>query len=277
MKRIQHHFFLFCLIFLVGFVLTCSKDSTDPQETPPALPPLSSFIMDFESFPTGGGEVLGKGNAGILQTKENWGWAATNVLVWNTVLFVNLAVPVAAFGAALQHDPYKEDDGSWSWAYGFNALNTPHTAKLNLSLNNNLANWKMYISKEGEFSEFLWYEGQGDLGYSHGTWTLYKDPTLPVAYLGMEWNRNPQDETGDIRYTLINDDDPNKGSYIHFGTMDETRYDAYYTVYHKVPDNYTYIEWERVTKAGRVADLIHYENEEWHCWDETLFDVECPN
>jgi len=272
-----HRYFLVCgLVLLTGFVLTCSKDSTDPQETPPALPPLNSLIMDFESFPINGGGALGKSGAGLLQTKANWGWAATNVLVWNTVLFVNLAVPVAAFFASFQHDPFKEDDGSWSWSYGFTAQNTQHTAKLNCSLYDNLAHWKMYITKDGEFNEFLWYEGEGDLGYSHGTWTLYKDPLLPVPYIGIVWNRNPQDETGDIRYTVINDEDPNYGSYIHYGTMTGERFNAYYTIYHNNINNETNIEWDRMTKAGRVADLNHFEDEEWHCWNELLFDTECP-
>ena len=275
MKRFHHTFLAFGLALLVGFGLTCSKDTTEPLETPPALLPASSFIMDFGSFP-GGGEALAKSGKVLLQTKANWGWAATNVLVWNTVLFVNLAVPVAAFYASFQHEPYKENDGSWSWAYGFTAQNTQYTAKLNLSLDNNLAHWKMYITKEGEFNGFLWYEGEGDLGYSHGTWTLYKNPASPVPYIGMEWNRNPQDETGDIRYTNINDEDPNKGSYIHYGTMAGSRYDTYYTIYHKTLDNYTYIEWDLTTKVGRVSDLNHFETEEWYCWDEMLYDTECP-
>jgi len=276
MKRFHFYFLVFALVLLVGFVLTCSKDSTEPQETPPALPPTNSFIMDFGSFPLNDGEPLAKTGNVLLQTRANWSWAALNVLVWNTVLFVNLAVPVAAFYASFQHDPYKEDDGSWSWSYGFTAQNNQYTAKLNCALYDNLAHWKMYISMDGEFNEFLWYQGEGDLGYSHGTWTLYRDPADPVAYIGMEWNRNPQDGTGDIRYTNIKDEDPNKDSYIKYGTMTDSLYNAYYTIYHKNLDNYTLIEWNRDSKAGRVSDKIHFQDDVWHCWDEMLYDTECP-
>jgi hypothetical protein len=276
MTRQKNYVFIFSLVMAIIFAVTCSKDSTEPQETPPALPPTNSFIMDFNSFPVGGGMALGKSGNVILQTRENWGWAASNILVWNTVLFVNLAVPVAAFYASFQHDPVKESDGSWSWSYAFNAQSSQYTAKLNCSLNNNLVYWKMYISKEGEFTQFLWYEGQGDLGYSHGTWTLYKNPAVPVPYIGIEWNRNPQDETGDIQYTNIMEEDPNMDSYIHYGTMTGSRYDAYYTIYQNNIVNHVYIEWEKLTKIGRVMDLNHFQDEGWHCWDELLFDSECP-
>ena len=276
MKQYHRYFLVFGLVLLTSIVLTCSKDSTDPQEPLPDLPPLSSFVMDFNSFPTSGGEGLAKSGSTLMQTKDNWGFAVVNVLVWNTVIFVNLAVPVAAFGAAVQNDPYKEEDGSWSWSYGFNAQNSPYTAKLNLSLHDNLAHWKMYIHSAGETEGFLWYHGEGDLGYSHGTWTVNKNPASPVPYIGIEWNKDPQTNTGNIRYTNIEENSPDKGSYIEYGDLLGSRYNGYYTVYTATNDNFTYIEWEKTTKEGRVSDLNHFQNEDWHCWDATLNDVECP-
>jgi len=46
-------------------------------------------------------------------TNDNWTWAATNVTIWNIVISVNLAIPVAAFKEALKHPGEYQDDGSW--------------------------------------------------------------------------------------------------------------------------------------------------------------------
>jgi hypothetical protein len=197
-------------------------------------------------------------------------------MIWNTVLFVNLAIPVAAFQASFQHQPVKLDDGSWAWNYGFMAQGVQHYASLRFSLNNNLAHWQMYISKEGEYTDFLWFEGEGDLGYSHGVWTVNSNPATPVPYLEIEWNRDPQANTGEIKYTNIYQEDLNNGSYIHYGTMSGEYYDSFYTIFHKNIMNSTEIEWNSQTKIGRVYDLNHFEDEYWHCWDELLEDIECP-
>ena len=264
---------VFLAVLLFAVLFSCSKDSTEPQETPPSLPPASVFLMDFESFPL---SDQGDAPAGIAQQHQNWGWAATNVLVWNTVLFVNLAIPVAAFQASFQQQPVKLDDGSWMWSYSFPALGIQHTAKLKLSLENNLSHWKMYISRDGQYADFLWFEGEGDLGYSHGIWTVYSNPSTPAAYLEIEWSRNPQDSTCSMKYTNILQEDPNYGSYIRYGILSGDHYDAYYTIYHQNVMNSTEIEWNRKTRAGRVYDVQHFEDEDWHCWDEQLEDTECP-
>jgi hypothetical protein len=274
MKNFQKLPFFILAVLMIGVILSCSKDSTEPQETPPTLPPASVFMMEFESFPLLDGKIIPDDPS---QIRENWGWAAANVLVWNTVLFVNLAIPVAAFQAAFQQQPVKLDDGSWMWSYGFVSQGLQHSAALHLSLNNNLAHWQMYISKQNVYTNFLWFEGEGDLGYSHGIWTVNMNPNSPVPYLEIEWNRNPQDNTGDIKYTNVFQEDPNSGSYIHSGTMSENRYDAFYSIFHKNLMNTTNIQWDRTTKIGRVYDLLHFQDEDWHCWDEVLEDTDCPS
>ena len=135
MKNFQKLPLFLLVVLMIGVIISCSKDSTQPQETPPTLPPASVFMMEFESFPLVDGGIIPDDPT---QVRENWGWAAANVLVWNTVLFVNLAIPVAAFQAAFQQQPVKLDDGSWMWSYGFLAQGVQHTASLHLSLNNNL-------------------------------------------------------------------------------------------------------------------------------------------
>ncbi|KPL16217.1 MAG: hypothetical protein AMJ92_13060, partial [candidate division Zixibacteria bacterium SM23_81] len=122
----------------------------------------------------------------------------------------------------------------------------------------------------------LWYYGDADLFLTEGTWILNKDPEEPEPFVGIEWHRKVQDTTADIKYTNIVPDGPENGGYIFYGITNDTPYDAFYDIYNKGYDNLTNIEWNRATKDGQVKDPHHFEDEEWHCWDGDLEDIECP-
>lgn len=263
-------------VLLIVF-LSCSKDSTQVNQVPPALPPESSFLIDFSDFSdTGGSSLLKPGDMSLL-THENWGWAATNVLVWNTVLFVNLAVPVAAFKASFQHEPVQQPDGSWLWSYSFPVGSTTFSAELYGALTSEGTQWDMYISKSNGFNKFLWYTGGADLAYSQGSWTIFNHPDEPVAFLSIEWHRNLQDSTADIKYTHLASGEQQAGSYIYYGLTNNFPYNAFYDIFHQANNNHVNIEWNHQTKEGRIKDPQHFQNSLWHCWNETLDDCECPN
>jgi len=261
-------------------VISCSKSSSGPKEEPPAIPPASSFIMDFSDFTgpdtTGMMPESGIPNEFIL-TYQNWGWAYTNVVVWNTVLTVTLVVPVAAFLESFKHEPSQQSNGKWLWSYSFTALNSSYTAKLYGSVSNDGTEWEMYITKEGVYEDFLWYEGGADLPRTHGIWTVYANPDNATPFLSIEWNRDVNVGTADITYTNITPSVQNNGDYISYGLVGDATYDTFYQIYQKGEDHLVEIEWNRQIMYGRIKDLIHFEDEEWHCWDEHLEDIDCPN
>jgi hypothetical protein len=272
--------FLLAIGLLLAFVINCSKSSSGPKEEPPAIPPASSFIMDFSDFAgpdtTDQMPKSGVQNEYIL-TYQNWGWAYTNVVVWSTVLTVTLAVPVAAFLESFKHEPSQQSDGRWLWSYNFMVLNSTYTAKFYGSVSNDGTEWEMYISKAGVYEDFLWYEGGADLPRTHGTWTVYANPDNSTPFLSIEWNRDTNAGTADITYTNIVAGDQGKDDYISYGLVGNAVYDAFYNVYQKGNDHLLNIEWNRQLKYGRVKDLQHFKDEEWHCWNENLEDTECPN
>jgi len=49
----------------------------------------------------------------------------------------------------------------------------------------------------------------------------------------IEWHRNLEDLTYDIKYTNILEDSDNKGGYIFNGVTNDATYDAFYNLYHK--------------------------------------------
>jgi len=260
--------------------LSCNDESsTEPEASDaPEVPPQATFLMDFSDFASSGMAPLIPGAATPAESmiKVNWGFAAGNVVLWNTLITVGLAVPVATFVESFNHEPELQEDGSWRWAYDVSVGSQVYSAALYGRLGMTGTTWQMYVSKEGDFQDFLWYTGEADLLLTHGSWRLYKSPEEPHELLDITWNLGQVSGTGDIKYTNIEPDGPENGGYIFYGITMEDPYNAFYDIYNIGDDNHTDIEWHRTNKDGRVRDFNHFNDDEWHCWDSDLEDTDCP-
>ncbi|KPK28948.1 MAG: hypothetical protein AMJ61_00140 [Desulfobacterales bacterium SG8_35_2] len=278
MKFVNNRLFLVMLSFLLmnGIILNCSNNSTEPEQNAPEIPPQSTFLMDFSAFPDNA-SPLPRLNIpfGNTQSHENWGWSVFNVLVWNTALTVTLAIPVAAFVHSFNDEP-EFRDGSWVWAYTFSVGGIQHSAELRATTVSEGVNWEMFISKQGVYQNFLWFNGFSNLPLTEGTWTLNKNPNEPVPFMGIEWHRNAQQNTADIKYTNIVQGGAENGGYIFYGSTAGGPYDRFYDIFNKGLDNHTDIEWDHTSKEGRVMDQHHFQDSEWHCWNNLLEDITCP-
>lgn len=271
------------LAVFAAYMLTltgCGSDEVAAtQADPPDLLPTTTFVMDLDDF-TGGGALayVPQGGAQTLLagTTQNWSYAGLNVLVWNTILTVGLAVPVASFVAAVGQTPVKHTNNDWVWSYNFHVNQVLHLAELHGRVEGDEVVWGMYISKQDAYEDFLWYSGVSKMDGTEGSWTIYKDPDDPSPLIRIDWHRNPDEGTWDIRYTNIIPEDAENGGYIFHGVANDLTYDAFYDIYNKGLDNHTNIEWHRTTKAGRVLDENHFGDTDWHCWDGQLNDTQCP-
>ncbi len=245
----------------------------------PTIPPASTFVMSFGDFAGSPAAKTLPSETQMAQagtSHENWDWAAGNVGAWNTLITVTLAVPVSAFLESFNHQPTQQPDGSWVWSYSVDVAGVTHTARLKALAVGGDINWDMFISKQGFYTDFHWFSGVSNLVSTAGTWTLNLNPSNPTPAVGIEWHRNPADQTGDIKYTNIVPDGPENGGYIAYGTTTSTPYDAFYDIYNKGRDNLTEIEWARPAGQGRVSDPYHFGDSDWHCWDASHADVTCP-
>lgn len=261
------------LTIILLLPLSCKK-SEETTETKPApeLPPQSSFVMDFNDF-TNVDTTATKNT----MTYHNWGWAALNVGVWNSILTIGLVVPVAAFYESFNHEGvYDPETSSWVWSYNFNAAGSVYLAQLHASLVTEGIQWQMYISKNNGFSDFLWYEGISNLVNTEGNWHLYESPESPAEILLIEWHRDIPNNAADIKYTNVKPEAPDNGGYIFYSIDAAEPYNANYDIYNATNDNLTEIEWNKTTKNGRVKDAVHFGNTDWNCWDENLMDNTCP-
>lgn len=268
-------------------------DSDYPDEAP-KLPP--SFGLDTDVFsslpdtlpssePIAQGAILasislpGKdtiSSQAAWGDQSHWNHASGNVLVWSAIIVTGLAIPVAAFVAAFDNTPYREDANTWIWSYDVNIAGKKHTAELHGSYIADGVEWEMYISKEGEFEKFKWYYGESDMAGTEGFWLIKENPSTPNDLLRIDWERDPVEGTNEIKYENIKPGAPEKGGYIVTSVTNDTPYDSYWDIYNKGKDNHTYIEWNRTTEEGRVKDAIRFGGNEWHCWDANHQNIDCP-
>jgi len=253
--------------------------NTPPAGEAPEIPPVSTFVIDFGDFSGGG---TGKSRDGSFDPTtaqaipgSHWGFAALNVAVWNTIITVTLAIPVAAFVESFNHEPVQQADGSWMWSYEVTVAGVVYTAVLTARTSGPNVAWEMLLSKEGEYADFEWFTGLSNLVGTEGTWQLNLNPNDPTPLVGIEWHRSLTDETADIQYTNIVPDGPENGGYIFYAIVDGA-FDAAYDIFNKGADNLTSIEWNRTTRDGRVMDEANFGDADWHCWDGNLQNADCP-
>lgn len=258
------------LILVSSFFFTCSDDAdvVDPGIAP-EIPPVTTFLMDFD--------VLNASPDGRTLPSANWGRSAATILIWNVIITGTLAVPVASFAESFKHTPtFDTSLPGWVWEYDYDIGSASYHAKLQAQATLNSVDWNMFITRDGVYEDFNWYSGSSALNGLSGTWNLNANPNDPTEFLLIEWNRSLSGETADIKYTVITPGANTNGSFIFFEKNDAAEFDRQYDIFAKPENNTTEIEWDSVNKDGRIKDPIHYNDSEYHCWDETLEDIDCP-
>lgn len=265
--------------------VSCNKSDGDdqlPNSTALELPPFESLAIDFGGF-------IDNSSSGKHASTEiagtNWLYPRIVIGVWNTALFTNLAVPVASFAGAFDHDASFIGDNTWQWQYTVEGFGGEYTSRLTGELATDEVVWKMYVTKSGigEFEEFLWFSGVSDLDGQAGAWTLYQSAEHPNRMIDIEWSRE-NDEIGNVKYIWVRElneageADLFKNSYLEFG-LEEGDLDAFYDlhVYDYQMESFVdvNIKWNSTDNNGRVMAPSYFEDELWHCWNGNGENVDC--
>ena len=271
LEKILTHWFI--AVMLLALTACNQNETNDEQRSAPQIPP--DFTMSVtKDFPSN----TGSAQAGTVTalTTNHYSYAAFNVLFWNSVLVVNLAVPVAAFLESFHHFPTLRSNDTWVWTYAVRLGGVIYTAELHAQVYEDFVHWNMYVTKPGEYLDFNWFSGLSARDGSNGNWTLRKDPTNPTEYLDIEWTYDKANQTGTAQYTVVLEGDPQNGSYIYYGSTEAATYDAFYDVYNAGNGHLLEIEWNRTSRAGRVRNPDYFPDAEWRYWDENLQDIPAP-
>jgi len=268
---------LLILVF-VPFFQSCER-----KGNPPVLPPYETMLIDFTNFNTGTKSFQQPDlpKSSTAAPNFNWSVAATIAGVWNTLIAVNLAIPVAAFKEALTKKPSYLDNKKWQWKYSVNVLSATYTARLTGQISSTGVKWEMYISREGAggFAEFLWFEGTSASDGKSGQWIFYQSREEQVPVLRIDWQIK-NNEVASIKYTYIKTGSPMKDSYIEYG-LTTGDLNAFYNVHYyestsmmKFVD--VEIQWSTTGHHGKIKAPDFFGDNLWHCWDSNYNDTVCP-
>ena len=277
----QNRLMVVFLSAMITIVSACNSDSDGKQNsgTAPEIPQASTMVMPFDEFPENTTTSTNAANGISVQplTVQNFTHAATHVAVWNALITVGLAIPVAAFLESFHHFATVRSDGTWVWAYSVNVLGSLHIVELHAKKVDQDITWELYVTRPGFYQDFNWISGVSAVDGSEGYWILRESPDSPNDLLRIDWTYDKQDDVGTIQYTNVKPNSPENGGYIAYGAdVNIQPYDAYYDIYNKGQDNLVEIQWNRSTKAGRVRNQNFFNDAEWHYWDEQLQDIPAP-
>ena len=156
----QNRLMVVFLSVLLTVMSACSIDSDGNQnsEEAPAIPPASTLVISFDEFPENTPSDANTENGFSIQplTVQNFTHAATHVVVWNTLITVGLAVPVAVFLESFYHFATIHSDGTWVWAYSVNVLGSLHVVELQAKKVDQDITWELYVTRPGFYQDFNW-------------------------------------------------------------------------------------------------------------------------
>ena len=261
--------FIFAVILIAG-ISSCKKEDKPEQ---PQLPPYESMIMDFSDF-----DQTPSSSKAVINEYNNFINAYVSVAFWNSITTSTIIIPALAYSEMLLNsgDPDLIDDNTWVWTKQFGHHDVAYTATLTaIRLNNEEFSMEMKIASAAYPDQgMVWFDGVVRYDHTHALWNLYKFDEGAVKVIEAEWNKDFETGVSDLKYTFVEAGSDEYGSYIISGVNPALEYDAYYTV--SLSSNTVNIEWDKESKAGRIKNPAYFEDSEWHCWNNMLVNIECP-
>lgn len=247
--------------------ISCKKDASEA----PLLPPKSSMSADFSNF-----QESGKTDSSSIDTTkfDHWGRAAIQVTVWNIIIGLNMALPVAAFNEAHNQTPeYVSKKEGWLWSFSVTEASGTYTCNLYGKFVGESIEWRMLISKAGSFTDVEWYTGISKTDGTGGSWSVNKNAFNVTKYLDIAWTKVNSDV--DVKFTLVEAGVPENGSYINYKEQPSASFDRAYDIYLAKENQTVNLLWNKDTKDGKAKDPAHYGDNDYRCWDAALQNTVC--
>lgn len=281
------------LVILAVFVCNaCApEEGITPDNIPlvaPEIPPAEMYTMPIESFTETDVDTSGRTNRlNYRPTYRNWVHSVVSLVAWNTGVALNVAVPLTAFGLAVNEEPVYLGDDTFEWSYQYEAPDILGGKTYNIVLTGTYLSleeveWRMLLSEEGGFQDFEWYTGLVATDFSSARFVVYHQPLDPQPLFNINFDKDltfsdPDDFDLKLRYTTIDPNSEGIGGYVEFRTQPEDDLNRVFEVKGGPgrPEISTEIEWSIPSGEGRVRDNKRFGDNEWRCWNEILQDVDC--
>ena len=269
-------FFLFLASVLV--IQSCEPEvALDNTENlvVPQIPPVEMLTVPTERVAHADSLMTSEDRNG---TKENWIHAGVSLLVWHGAIVLHSITPFSAIGAAFNQQAEYIGNSTFEWAYEYTDQLNGQRYDVSLTaqyINNNTeVEWKLNVSQAGGFTDVVWVSGIVDVSVTRATFTLFKDPNNPQAYLSIESERDLTNNEVSVRYTNILTGDPANGHYIQYTARNNNYLNRAFQV-SRAANDLLDIEWNDPASDGRVRHPLRFNDTEWHCWDINKDDIDC--
>lgn len=277
----KNFFLLFALISALVFTQSCEEEPQEEETldlVAPEIPPAEMFSAPIAemrttdtdtSMQTGGGFGYG-----------NWIHAALSLVGWNTIVYLNMAVPTAAFAHAFNADPTYIGNLTFQWVYQYEAPQDLGGHFYDVALTGQYINdteevqWTMTVSQVNGFSNFEWYTGVTSSNNTEGYFILNRNPANPEPYLRMDYREGLLPDEGTLRFTNVIPADPGNGQYLEYRTDSSAEFNRAFDI-QGPPNSFLEIRWNEPAGNGQVRHPQHFNDNEWHCWDTEQRNVDC--
>lgn len=277
----KNFIFFFALITSLAFVQSCEKEPQEEENlqlVAPELPPADMFTMPVSEVRETDTDTTAQTGGGF--TYWNWAHAAISLVTWNTVVYLNMAVPTAAFASAFNAEPTYIGNLTFQWAYQHEATPALGGQVYDVSLTGQYINdteevaWTMTVSQVGGFSDFVWYTGVTSTSNSEGYFILNSNPANPQPYLRMDYSEGLLPEDGTLRFTNVLPAHPDNGHYLEYRTDASAEFNRAFDI-QGAPGNFQEIRWNEPAGNGQVRSPQYFNDNDWHCWDTDQRDIDC--
>ena len=269
MKKVTLFNRFFLIALLSGYLLSCSQED-DPQAATeaPEVPPAATLEMKLYSFSeedASNGRTMAEGYWNVAHAKVGF-------VVWSNIIKLQLAVPTIALAEAFKQQPIVVEEGKWLWTYSVD-LDANYQVKLYANdRGNQQVGWEMYLSKEGEYKDYLWVTGTSTRSMESGAWTVNEGFS---ELMKIDWKKDAPNTVTELVYTQVKKGSEYEGSYVKYQVLDEGDYNISYSVYLSNEDNLFEVNYHTETQVGRVSDEKRFKDNAWHCWNSNFEDISC--
>ncbi len=252
-------------LIIIAFMFFLFDACTPIEKTPPVIPSVESLSFDFSYFEQN------------ITEDTHYAFAIERISTWKALLQDSINIHYTTLSETSYNDFEFQKDETWLMNFAFDIEDINYYANFFGIIEPDTVLFKTFLSFETDTLSFL--EGKFFNNTKTGEWILNKpgfdEDTIytGIKFMSVDWSLDSLDQT-EIKFT-DNQTGLSNLNYILYKDSVDTEYSSYVNVYESGSDNHSVIEWNNLTKKGRIKDPLHFSDENWHCWDKTYKNIDC--
>lgn len=246
---------VYILIIISVFLLNSCKQKA---KIPPNVPSEKTMFFDFLFFQqnTNGGDI--------------YTFASEKVLKWKALLDDSLLLYHNILENSNTNEFNFQKDNAWLNNFSFNLLGTDYDVNLFAIFDDDSIKYKTYLTTDS-ILDLVFLNGNLHNEKKQGSWEYYTPIYVDTLYkstlfLSSDWDFTSKNK---ISFTNYNSGINNLNKITFLDSID-AGYNKYIEIFNKNTGKLSIIQWNNLTKEGRLKDSVQYGNLNWHKWNSNL-------